>query len=214
MGTVQGMAHERESLERLVATEISDSRVVNSFRRIDRADFVPAEAAAVAYHDRPIPIPHDQVTSQPTLIASMVAAAAISESDRVLEVGTGYGFQTAILAMLAAHVVSIERHADLAARARDNLRRTGVTGVEIVVGDGSLGFASGAPFDAIVVSAGAPRVPEALERQLADGGRLVIPIASGFGDDVYLFLKSEGELERARLVSPARFVPLVSGDSK
>jgi protein-L-isoaspartate(D-aspartate) O-methyltransferase len=141
----------------------------------------------------------------------MVAAADIAPEDRVLEVGTGYGFQTALLSRLAGEVVSIERHADLSAAARANLERAGISGVTIVIGDGSLGHADGAPYDAIVVSAGAERVPPALVRQLAEGGRLVIPISGRYGEDVYLFAKRGGALERERLVSPARFVPLVPG---
>lgn len=211
MGTVEVMAKDRESLEALVATEISDPRVIDAFRRIDRAEFVPARARRAVYVDRPVPIPYDQVTSQPTLIARMVDAAAVSPDDRVLEIGTGYGFQTAILSLLAAEVVSIERHADLAAAARANLERAAVAGVTIVIGDGSLGHPAGAPYDAIVVSAGAERVPPALAQQLAEGGRLVIPVSGRYGEDVYLFMKRAGALERVRLVSPARFVPLVPG---
>jgi protein-L-isoaspartate(D-aspartate) O-methyltransferase len=205
------MAHGRESLESLVATEVSDPRVIDAFRHVDRADFVPSRARRTAYVDRPVPIPYEQVTSQPTLIARMVEAAAIAPEDRVLEVGTGYGFQTALLSRLAAEVTSIERRADLAAAARANLERAGAAGVKIVIGDGTLGHHPGAPYDAIVVSAGAERVPPALAQQLAEGGRLVIPVTGRYGEDVYLFVKRDDALRRERLVSPARFVPLVPG---
>jgi protein-L-isoaspartate(D-aspartate) O-methyltransferase len=201
----------RKSLDSLVASEVSDPRVIAAFRHVDRGDFVPSRRRRAAYVDRPVPIPYDQVTSQPTLIARMVEAAAIAPEDRVLEVGTGYGFQTAVLSHLAAEVVSVERHADLAAAARANLERAGVAGVTIVIGDGSLGHEEGAPYDAIVVSAGAERVPPLLARQLAEGGRLVIPISGRYGEDVYLFVTRDGALRRGRLVSPARFVPLVPG---
>jgi protein-L-isoaspartate(D-aspartate) O-methyltransferase len=200
----------REDLLRLVASEIDDRRVVEAFRDIDRALFVPEELVDEAYADHPIPIPEDQVTSQPTLIARMVAAASISPGDRVLEVGAGYGFQSAILAHLARKVWAIERHASLAQAARRNLQAASIDGADVVVGDGSRGLAERAPFDAIVVAAAADSVPAALVEQLREGGRLVIPIKRYFGDDVYLFEKRGGRAVKVRLVSPARFVPLIS----
>lgn len=201
-----------EDLARLVEREgLDDDRLVAAFRRVRRADFVPKAARELAYEDRPIPIPEHQTTSQPTLIARMIHAAAVGSDDRVLEVGTGYGFQTALLAELAASVVSIERYPDLLDTARANLSRAGIEGVELVLGDGWAGHPAGAPYDAIVVSAGAPRVPPAHAEQLVEGGRLVIPISGRFGDDVWLCRKRGGAVERIRLVTPARFVPLVEG---
>ena len=149
------------------------------------------------------------MTTQPSLIATMVAALELTGGERVLEVGTGLGFQTAILALLARQVVSIERLADLAAQARANLAAAGVGGVTVVVGDGTLGVPEHAPYQAIVVSAAAPWVPGPLVEQLADGGRLVHPVGPGGHEDVTCFSRQADRLVvEARLV-PARFVPLV-----
>ncbi|MGH2698634.1 MAG: protein-L-isoaspartate(D-aspartate) O-methyltransferase [Actinomycetota bacterium] len=189
---------------------IRDQRLVAAFRAVDRADFVPDQLIDQAYLDRPLGIPHRQVTTQPSLVARMVEAAAVTSDDRVLEIGTGYGFQTALLARLGRAVVSVERHSSLAEAARHNLERTGVTNASIVVADGWKGRPDRAPFDSIIVSAAAEEVPPMLADQLREGGRLVIPIREE-ADDVYLFVKRRGRLERTRLVSPASFVPLVPG---
>ncbi|MGV9305809.1 protein-L-isoaspartate(D-aspartate) O-methyltransferase [Nonomuraea sp. NPDC003727] len=188
---------------------VRDPRLLEAVRATPRKGFVPPEFAARAERDEPIPIGHDQPTSQPTLIARMVEALRLSETDRVLEIGTGYGYQTALLARLARQVYSVERHADLAAHARANLGSAGVRNAEIVVGDGSLGLAEHAPFDAVVVSATARQVPAALAAQLAEGGRLVMPIRTREADMVTLFVKRHGRLRQQRLLLPACFVPLV-----
>jgi protein-L-isoaspartate(D-aspartate) O-methyltransferase len=191
------------------AEGIGDRRVLAAFRAVPRALFVPAEAASQAYLDEPVRIPRGQVTTQPSLIAAMVAALGLSGGERVLEVGTGLGFQTAILARLARRVVSIERFPDLAAQARANLAAAGVGGVRVVVGDGTLGVPEHAPYQAIVVAAASPRIPPPLVEQLAPGGRLVHPVGPGGREDVTVFSKQAGRLVvDARLV-PARFVPLV-----
>ena len=170
---------------------------------------MPAEAVGQAYLDEPIRIPRGQVTTQPSLIAAMVAALGLTGGERVLEVGTGLGFQTAILARLARQVVSIERSADLAAQARANLAAVGVGRVTIVVGDGTLGVPEHAPYQAIVVSAASPWVPPPLVEQLTDGGRLVHPVGPGGHEQVTAFSRQADRLVvEARLV-PARFVPLV-----
>jgi protein-L-isoaspartate(D-aspartate) O-methyltransferase len=201
---------DQEGLARLIESEhLSDPRIAEAFRRIAREDFVPEGARPEAYQDRPIAIPERQTTSQPSLIARMIDAAAPREDERVLEVGTGYGFQTALLAVLASEVFSIERHADLAEVAARNLERAGIETVEVLVGDGWLGHADGAPYDAIVVSAAAADVPAALGDQLAEGGRLVIPLSGMLGDEVWLLVKKGGRVERTRMITPARFVPLV-----
>ncbi|HEX2030780.1 MAG TPA: protein-L-isoaspartate O-methyltransferase, partial [Actinomycetota bacterium] len=162
-----------------------------------------------AARDRPIPIARGQVTTQPSLIGQMVAALHMSGGERVLEVGTGLGFQTAILAVLAGEVYSVERFPDLAEAARSNLAAAGIHGATVVVGDGTAGLPDRAPFDAIVVAAAAPAVPPPLAEQLAEGGRLVQPLGPGGDDLVTVFRKEAGALVRERLVVPAHFVPLV-----
>jgi protein-L-isoaspartate(D-aspartate) O-methyltransferase len=161
-----------------------------------------------AYRDEPLPIPHRQVTTQPSLVARMLEALDLGAGDRALEIGTGYGYQTALLAELAACVWSVERWPDLAEVARENLARRGTENVRIVVGDGSAGLAEHAPFDAIVVSAAFPRVPRPLAEQLTDGGRLVQPMGHGGDDTVVLFERRGRELVRRRTVTGAHFVRL------
>ena len=206
------MPRSREGLARLIEREGVSPRVAAAFRAIDRIGFVPDPERADAYRDRPIGLPEGQTTSQPSLIARMIDAAEVGPVDRVLEVGTGYGFQTALLAKIASWVFSIERHPPLAEGARARLARAGIENVSVVIGDGWKGIPEEAPFDAIVVSAAASELPAELGTQLSEGGRLIIPLAATGSDDVILFRKTRGELVRVRLVTPARFVPLVKDD--
>jgi protein-L-isoaspartate(D-aspartate) O-methyltransferase len=191
------------------AAGVRNARVLEALRAVPRTAYVPGHLRARAGVDEPLPIPHDQVTTQPSLVAKMVEALALGGSERVLEIGTGYGFQTAVLARLAASVFSVERYPDLAETARENLTREGVGNVEIVVGDGSFGLPDRAPFDAILVSAAFPSVPPPLTEQLAEGGRLVQPIGRGGSEEVTLFELERGRLVPRRSVTGARFVPLV-----
>ena len=188
---------------------IGDERVLDAFRRVRREEFVPPEWVGEAYRDRPVPIPHGQVTTQPSLVGQIVAALHLRGEEQVLEVGTGLGFQTAILATLAAHVVSVERFPDLAARAERNLREAGVRNVTVTVGDGTLGSPADAPFDAIVVSAAAPRVPAPLVDQLADDGRIAHPVGFGGNEVVTTYLKRGDRLVPQTPAIPAHFVRLV-----
>jgi protein-L-isoaspartate(D-aspartate) O-methyltransferase len=190
------------------AAGVQEPRLLQAVEAVPRADFVPADLAAYAYRDTPLPIAQEQVTTQPSLVARMVGALALSRSDRVLEIGTGYGWQTALLARLAGEVWSIERWEDIASIGRMNIERRGIENAHVVVGDGTLGLPERAPYDAILVAAAFPTVPPPLAEQLADGGRLVQPIGSGGGDEVILFEKRSGVLERRRLVSGAHFVRL------
>ena len=199
----------QENLVQVVARELADERVVEAFRAVPRAAFVPPELADHAYYDDPLPILHGQVTTQPSLVAKMIEALTLTGRERVLEVGTGYGFQTALLAFLAEHVWSVERFPDVAEVARENLERHGAGNVEVVVGDGSKGLPAHAPFDGILVSAAFPRVPPPLGEQLAPGGRLVQPVGPGGREDVVLFERRGEELVRRRTIVGARFVPLV-----
>jgi protein-L-isoaspartate(D-aspartate) O-methyltransferase len=188
---------------------VTDVRVLDAIRAVPRAGFVPPYLAADAQLDRPLPIPHAQVTTQPSLVARMVEALALTGTERVLEIGTGYGWQSALLGRLAAQVWSVERWDDVAATAGANLARHGTVNVGVVVADGTEGLPAHAPYDAILVSAAFPTVPEPLVEQLADEGRLVQPIGSGGDEDVLLFRKRDGALQPVRSVAGARFVPLV-----
>jgi protein-L-isoaspartate(D-aspartate) O-methyltransferase len=185
---------------------VQDERVLKAIAGLPRADFVPAEHADLAEVDVPIPIPHEQVTTQPSLVARMVEALGLEGDERVLEIGTGYGWQTALLGRLAREVYSVERFADLAETARRHL--DGYENVTVVVGDGSEGLPEHAPFDAILVAAAYPRVPDPLAEQVAEGGRLVQPLGPGGAEDVVLFEKRDGGLRRVRSVSGAHFVRL------
>lgn len=214
MGSFEYMPRSQEGLVRLLERHgIGDRRVIESFRRVAREDFVPRDSQRIAYGDRPVGLPESQTTSQPSLIARMLEAAAPRADDRALEVGTGYGFQTALLSHLVAEVVSIERRRELAGAARVNLRRAGIVDVEVRHGDGFAGAPDRAPFDVIVVSAAAPEVPEALVDQLAEGGRLVIPVRDEVApnDNVISITKQDGRPQAPKLITPARFVPLVPG---
>ncbi len=199
------------ALARLVRRDIGPGRVADAFGEVDRAGFVPPGTVDV-YGDRPVPIPEGQTTSQPSLIARMIEALDLRPGDRVLEVGTGFGYQTALLAKLCEEVVSIERWESLAEEARRNLAAAGIQNTHVFVGDGWKGCPERAPFDGIVVAAAATEVPDAYVRQLVDGGRLVIPVKRRGSDEVTLYVKRGGELEAVRLIAPARFVPLVKED--
>jgi protein-L-isoaspartate(D-aspartate) O-methyltransferase len=188
---------------------VSDERVLDAVGAVPRAGFVPPELAALADADQPLPIPHGQVTTQPSLVARMVEALALTGSERVLEVGTGYGWQTALLARLAVEVCSVERWDDLAWTAQTHLARHSATSVEVLVGDGSEGLPAHAPYDGILVAAAFPEVPAPLVAQLTEGGRLVQPIGYGGNEDVVLFRKRDGELVRVGRVIGAHFVRLV-----
>jgi protein-L-isoaspartate(D-aspartate) O-methyltransferase len=185
---------------------VQDERVLAAIASVPRSEFVPAERADLAEIDTPIPIPHEQVTTQPSLVARMVEALALGGDERVLEIGTGYGWQTALLAELAREVFSVERFADLAESARAAL--AGRENAHVVVGDGSQGLPEHAPFDAILVAAAYPNVPDPLAEQLAEAGRLVQPLGPGGAEDVVLFEKRGGEVRRVRTVSGAHFVRL------
>lgn len=190
------------------AAGISDERVLAAMNTTPRAGFVPGDYVTAAYRDEPIPIGHGQVTTQPSLSARMIEGLRLAGGDHVLEIGTGLGFQTALLARLAASVVSIERWPDLAGQARRNLARQGIGNVQVLAGDGSCGLPDRAPYDAILVSAAFPAVPAPLAAQLRAGGRLVQPIGPGGKEQVVLFEHSAAGLERRQVLTLARFVRL------
>ncbi len=187
---------------------IEDERVLAAMDGVPREAFVPAALRDRAYEDSALPIGEEQTISQPWIVASICQALELEGSELVLEVGTGSGYSAAVLARLAAHVVSIERRGSLARKAAEALESSGVRNVELVVGDGSLGVAERAPFDAIAVHAAAPAAPPALIDQLADGGRLVVPV-SGEDADVLTVLRRRGDRIETRELGPCRFVPLI-----
>jgi protein-L-isoaspartate(D-aspartate) O-methyltransferase len=187
---------------------VRDARVLEALAAVPRARYLPLGYASVANRDAPVPIGGDQVTTQPSLVAVVVEALALGGDERVLEVGTGLGYQAAVLARLAREVWSVERRPELAAAAAANLAAEGVGNVHVIAGDGSEGEGEGAPYDAIVVAAAHPLVPPPLATQLAEGGRLVQPIGPGGAEDVTLFRRRGGVLARERVVIGARFVPL------
>lgn len=206
-------AHDTERA-RMVARDISgrgiaDPRVIEAFSIVPRHRFIPNAAPRDAYGDFPVPIGHRQTVSQPYIVALMVELAGIKSGDRVLEIGTGCGYQTAILAHLTPDVFTVEIIPELFERARSNLLALGCTSVRCLLGDGNEGWTEWAPYDAIIVSAAPVAVPPALEQQLADCGRLVVPIGlEGETQQLMRFVRRGLRLEGER-VTPVRFVPLV-----
>ena len=190
---------------------VSDPRVLDAMMRVPRHLFAPDRYREQAYEDHPLPIGQGQTISQPYIVALMLEALALQPGDRVLEVGTGSGYVTALLAELVTQVISIERHGRLADGARELLTRLGYSNVNVVVGDGSEGFAEVAPNDAILVSAAAREIPEALIAQLAEGGRMIVPVG-GEDSQQLQFVRMEGGQPRIALRELCRFVPLVAGE--
>jgi protein-L-isoaspartate(D-aspartate) O-methyltransferase len=196
----------------LVRRGVRDARVLDAFRAVPRELFVPAAHATSAYDDSPLPIGEGQTISQPYIVAAMVETLDLDEGDRVLEVGTGSGYAAAILARLARTVITIERHASLADSARTRLSSLGFTNVAVICGDGTLGAPSRAPFDAIVVAASGPSVPSTLLAQLAEGGRLVMPIGPTPDDQQLVRITRVGPVFHEEPLGDVRFVPLVGAE--
>lgn len=208
--TDQEARRERMVREQIAARDVTDPRVLGAMSRVPRHEFVPAEIRAYAYEDRPLPIGLDQTISQPYIVALMSELLEAEADDRILEVGTGSGYQAAVAAELVAEVYSIEIKPELASTAADRLERLGYENVTVRAGDGYLGWPERAPFDGILVTAGADHVPSPLVEQLRPGGRMVIPV----GDvTTYQVLKviekrADGSYDE-RDVLPVRFVPLL-----
>ncbi|MGD0569628.1 MAG: protein-L-isoaspartate(D-aspartate) O-methyltransferase [Candidatus Sulfotelmatobacter sp.] len=194
----------------LRARGISDARVLDAMLRVPRHLFVPEAQRACAYEDHPLPIGESQTISQPYVVALMLESLQLTATDKVLEVGTGSGYVTALLAEIAAQVFSIERHPALADSARDVLAALGYTNIQVFTGDGTLGLSAAAPFDAILVSAAAPAVPPAPLTQLREGGRMIIPV--GYTDDQQLqFIRMINGQPVVQSRESVRFVPLIPG---
>ncbi len=197
-----------EMVRRLEAQGISDKNVLEVMRRIPRHLFIPNALWDQAYVDHPVPIDCGQTISQPYIVALMTQALQLTKSDRVLEIGTGSGYQTAILAELAQHVYTIERFPELSEKAQKLLKEAGYTNISFRVGDGTMGWPEEAPFEKIIVTAAAPDVPRPLIEQLAEGGRLVIPVG-GRQLQTLLQITKEGEKLRREELCACSFLPLI-----
>jgi protein-L-isoaspartate(D-aspartate) O-methyltransferase len=207
MSTIE--AREQMVEVHLARRGIRDPRLLQAFREVPREMFVRPALAEYAYEDAPLPIEEGQTISQPYVVAAMVAALDLRGSERVLEVGTGSGYAAAILSLLASEVITIERHAALADRARELLSRLGRTNVTVLVGDGTLGARTHGPYDAIVVAAAGPHVPEALLDQLGPGARIVVPVGATLEDQSLVRLTREGSSFRSDSLGGVRFVPWI-----
>jgi protein-L-isoaspartate(D-aspartate) O-methyltransferase len=202
----------RERLMAELAAEVKDTRVLDAIRRVPREEFVDRDVRYAAYENRPLPIGHGQTISQPLIVALMAQALLLSGDEKVLEVGTGSGYQAAVLSLLARQVVSVERVAPLAQAAAERLERLGYRNVEVHVVEEVLGWPYGAPYGAIVVAAAAPEVPLALLNQLAVGGRLVIPVGARNLQELVRIVKTPAGAQRHNL-GPCRFVPLLGSSA-
>jgi len=216
MATVNGARKEPDyTAERLVMIRgqlqrrgITDTRVLQAMQEVPRHAFVPLEWRHEAYSDRPLPIADNQTISQPYMVAIMTQSLVLQGHERVLEVGTGSGYQAAVLSRLAAHVYTMEYFRALAERARAILQRLGYTNVQVITGDGGPGLPAHAPYHGILVAAAAPHVPQSLLAQLADGGRLVIPVGSATSQELLIITRHGDGYAQLRSV-PCRFVPLL-----
>lgn len=187
---------------------IVSQRVLEAMLSVPRHEFVPAEFRADAYADKPLPIGKDQTISQPFMVGAMTEALELTGSERVLEIGTGSGYQAAVLSLLAREVISIESHPSLALGAQERLTDLGYANVHVHGGDGSLGYAQAAPYDAILVTAAAPEIPPLFVAQLREGGRLVIPVGTRESQELLQSRKESGML-RSRALLDCVFVPLL-----
>jgi protein-L-isoaspartate(D-aspartate) O-methyltransferase len=186
---------------------ITNAQVLEAMGKVPRHEFVPERVRSLAYQDRPLPIGHEQTISQPYIVALMTEQLDPKPTDRVLEIGTGSGYQAAVLAQLVAKVYTIEIVEDLAGRAARDLQRLGYTNVQVRAGDGYKGWPEAAPFDAVIVTCAPERVPQPLIDQLKEGGRMIIPVGPSWNQELELLSKNGGKLER-RAVLPVRFVPM------
>jgi protein-L-isoaspartate(D-aspartate) O-methyltransferase len=201
---------ERERMvnEQIAGRGITDERVIQAMKQVPRHLFVDKTYYHQAYNDYPLPIGNDQTISQPYMVATMTELLELKGDEIVLEVGTGSGYQTAILALLCAKVYSVERISELTRRARHTLEQLGFRNVNLMVKDGSLGWAEYAPYDGILVTAGAPEIPNTLIEQLADNGRLVIPVGDEFSQVLNFVTKHKGRIYRKEHFG-CTFVPLI-----
>jgi protein-L-isoaspartate(D-aspartate) O-methyltransferase len=193
--------------EQLESRDIHDQRVLEAMRQVPRHRFVPPEHRHLAYADGPLPIGSEQTISQPYIVALMTQLLGLQGEEKVLEIGTGSGYQAAVLAHLAAEVHTIELHDSLAKQAESTLKSLGLNNVHVHVGDGSKGWPEAAPYQGIIVTAGAPDVPRPLLTQLDEGGRLVVPVGSRGGQFLERWIRQDSEYRREQ-IAPVAFVPL------
>lgn len=193
--------------EQIVARGVGDARVLAAMRKVPREQFVPEQFRGASYIDKPLPIGYDQTISQPYIVAFMTEQLKPTAKDRVLEIGTGSGYQAAILAELVAEVYSIEIVEQLGQRAGAALQRLGYKNVEIKIGDGYQGWPEHAPFDAIIVTCAPDHAPQPLIDQLKDGGRMIIPVGPRLAQQLYFMEKQSGHLRQAAVMD-VRFVPM------
>jgi protein-L-isoaspartate(D-aspartate) O-methyltransferase len=207
-------AREAMVVQQMAARDIKDERVLAAIREVPRHEFVPAEHRNSTYEDTPLPIGHGQTISQPYIVAFMTERLAPKPTDRVLEIGAGSGYQAAVLSKLVKEVFTIEIVEPLATRAAADLQRLGFKNVHVKAGDGYEGWPEHAPFDAVIVTCAPDHVPEALVRQLKDGGRMIIPVGGERGpQELYILEKRGGELKK-QSVLPVRFVPMTGKGQK
>lgn len=197
----------------IVDRGISSEKVVDAFKNVKRHLFVPDDLQRRAYEDRPLPIGYNQTISQPYIVALMTEVLDLKESDKVLEIGTGSGYQAAILAEIVDEVYTIEIVEPLGKKARERLNELEYNNVEVKIGNGYKGWPEHAPFDAIIVTAAPTEIPEPLKEQLADGGKMIIPVGERFAQELVLLQKSNGKLKR-KSITPVRFVPMVDEEGK
>jgi protein-L-isoaspartate(D-aspartate) O-methyltransferase len=206
------LQREKARLFEYLKGQIKDKRVLEAMFRIPREDFLPEELVPHAYDDRPISIGHGQTISQPYIVALMTQALEISKEDKVLEIGTGSGYQTAILAELAHAVISVERIPELVSIAEKVLKKLGYKNITIHLADSTIGWEQDSPYDAIIVTAASPGLPDALVNQLAIGGRLIIPVGSRWEQELILLTREERSNKIDNL-GFCRFVPLIGKDA-
>ncbi len=203
---------DREKLIQHLRREIEDERVLDAMGRVRRELFVPTSSRCFAYDDRPLPIGEDQTISQPFIVALMTQALLLTGSEKVLELGTGSGYQAAILAELARQVITVERMQKLAQTAKHTLERLGYTNIEVKLAQRTLGWPAEAPYDAIIVTAAAPAIPQTLVDQLIVGGRLVIPVGSRWEQDLRQVIRRD-EGVTVKSLTRCRFVPLIGEEA-
>jgi len=213
--SVSDLGSERQRMvqEQLMSRGVRDERVLAAMNKVPREEFVPQDSRAASYTDQPLPIGYGQTISQPYIVAFMTEQLRPKPSDRVLEVGTGSGYQAAILAELVAEVYSVEIVEPLAKNAEATLQRLGCKNVHVKIGDGYKGWPETAPFDAIIVTCAPDNVPQPLIDQLRDGGRMVIPVGDRFAQELYLLEKKNGQLKQSATL-PVRFVPMAGEASE